>query len=93
MTIELQPNVTDSDCILEATTDVPRQKLTPCHIDNLRINSENGLTKLESSSFYFSHNEKNLYDLGTFMYQITKLGIVIQVKICYNLVKYNVGVL
>ena len=52
MTIKLEPQChKESDCILEVTTDAPRQKLTLYHIYNLRISPEDGSSKLESGSF------------------------------------------
>lgn len=55
--MELEPQChKDPDCILEATEDVSRQKLTRVnylyHIDHWRISSEDSSSKLESSSFY-----------------------------------------
>ena len=39
------------------------------------------------------HTFRNLYGLGTLWFQTTKLGVVIDVKILDNLLKYNVLVL
>lgn len=58
----------------------------------LRITSEYDLSKLASGSFHLPHIQKSVW-LGELWFQTTKLGVVIDVKILDNLLKYNVLVL